>query len=161
MQRILKKQAKIILWILCFLWLVVLFWLSSEDGASTAQTSRFLSQWIVWLLQLPSKQLTQVDAKLRILAHFVGFFILGNLAATASKVTWKESKGLVLKVVAVGMMLAVLDEVKKLFITGRHLSWPEAGLNALGVVCGVLLSIWFLWRIDTVKKRTRKQEDMR
>jgi VanZ family protein len=80
-------------------------------------------------------------------------FILGTLTATASKITWKEAKGLGLKVIAVGAILAVLDEVKKLYISGRHLSWPEAGLNILGVVGGVLLSSWFLWWIANVKTR--------
>ncbi|MDD2395827.1 MAG: VanZ family protein [Sphaerochaeta sp.] len=150
---ILKKKSHVILWILCLLWLAFLFWLSSEDGASTAHTSQLFSQWVVQLLRLPQEQLAQVDAKLRVAAHFIGFFILGTLTATASKITWKEAKGLGLKVIAVGAILAVLDEVKKLYISGRHLSWPEAGLNILGVVGGVLLSSWFFWWIANVKTR--------
>ena len=57
-----------------------------------------------------------------------------------------------IKVITAGAVLAVLDEVKKLFITGRHLSWPEAGLNAVGIVCGVLFSLWILRLIARAKK---------
>ena len=140
------------LWILCCSWLVFLLWLSSEDGVSTAYTSRQLSQLILQLLHLPKKQLSQVNQVIRTLAHFVGFFVMGGLSYTASKATWAESKCLVFKVITAGVVLAVLDEVKKLFITGRHLSWPEAGLNAVGIVCGVLFSLWILRLIARAKK---------
>jgi len=43
-------------------------------------------------------------------------------------------------VIAVCGAIAVLDEVKKLLIVGRHLSWPEAGLNVLGVCAGVAIA---------------------
>ena len=140
------------LWILCCSWLVFLLWLSSEDGVSTAYTSRQLSQLILQLLHLSKKQLSQVDQVIRTLAHFVGFFVMGGLSYIASKATWAESKHLVIKVITAGAVLAVLDEVKKLFITGRHLSWPEAGLNAVGIVCGVLFSLWILRLIARAKK---------
>ena len=140
------------LWILCCSWLVFLLWLSSEDGVSTAYTSRQLSQLILQLLHLSKKQLSQVDQVIRTLAHFVGFFFMGGLSYIASKATWAESKCLVIKVITAGAVLAVLDEVKKLFITGRHLSWPEAGLNAVGIVCGVLFSLWILRLIARAKK---------
>jgi len=153
----LKKKSQVILWILCILWLAFLIWLSSEDGASTAHTSRIFSQWLMQVLHLPQKQLSQVDAKLRVIAHFIGFFVLGNLMAAASKVTWKEAKGIGLKVITVGAILAVLDEVKKIFIFGRHLSWPEAGLNILGVVGGVLLSSWFFWCCAAMTMRQKQR----
>ena len=149
---VLKKKSHILLWILCCSWLVFLLWLSSEDGVSTAYTSRQLSQLILQLLHLSKKQLSQVDQLIRTLAHFVGFFVMGGLSYTASKATWAESKHQVIKVITAGAVLAVLDEVKKLFITGRHLSWPEAGLNAVGIVCGVLFSLWILRLIARAKK---------
>ena len=140
------------LWILCCSWLVFLLWMSSEDGVSTAYTSHQLSQLILKLFHLPQNQLSQVDQTIRTLAHFVGFFVMGGLSYIASKATWAESKCLVIKVITAGAVLAVLDEVKKLFITGRHLSWPEAGLNAVGIVCGVLFSLWILRLIARAKK---------
>ena len=141
------------LWILCCSWLVFLLWLSSEDGVSTAYTSRQLSQLILKLFHLPQNQLSQVDQVIRTLAHFVGFFVMGGLSYTASKATWEESKCLIFKVITAGAVLAVLDEVKKLFITGRHLSWPEAGLNAVGIVCGVLFLCGIRWLIARVKTK--------
>lgn len=127
--------------------------MSSEDGVSTAYTSRQFSQLILKLFHLPQNQLSQVDRTIRTLAHFVGFFVMGGLSYTASKATWEESKCLVFTVITAGAILAVLDEVKKLFITGRHLSWPEAGLNAVGIVCGVLFSCGIRWLIARVEKK--------
>jgi VanZ family protein len=152
---VLKKKPHILLWTLCFSWLVFLLWLSSEDGVSTAYTSRQLSQLILKLFHLPQNQLSQVDQTIRTLAHFVGFFVMGGLSYTASKATWAESMGLVIKVITAGAVLAVLDEVKKLFITGRHLSWLEAGLNAMGIVFGVLFSCGIRWLIARVETKNR------
>jgi len=152
----LKKKSQILLWFLCFLWLVFLLWLSSEDGVSTAYNSRQLTQLILKLLHLSTKQLPQVDRTIRTLAHFVGFFILGGLSYTAAQTTWVESKNLLLKVMMPGIVLAVLDEVKKVYISGRHLSWPEAGLNALGILCGILFSRGLFWLIARIKSETKQ-----
>ena len=129
--------------------------MSSEDGVSTAYTSRQLSQLILKLFHLPQNQHSQVDQTIRTLAHFVGFFVMGGVSYTASKATWADSKCLVFKVITAGAALAILDEVKKLFIKGRHLSWPEAGLNVIGIVCGVLFSLWILRLIARAKKVNR------
>lgn len=34
-------------------------------------------------------------------------------------------------------IIAVLSEVGKHCVPGRHLTWSEAGLNVLGAVCGI------------------------
>ena len=101
---------------------------------------------VVRLLGLPSAKLTQVDTLLRTLAHFGGFFVLGALAYSAARLTWPGVGRIGLYVFLACGAMAMLDEVKKVFIPGRHLSWSEAGLNALGALCGVLV-VWGIFRL--------------
>lgn len=142
----LKKRANLWMWMLCFLWVILLLWLSSEDGPATARTSGRLAALVVRLLGLPSAKLTQVDTLLRTLAHFGGFFVLGALAYSAARLTWPGVGRIGLYVFLACGAMAMLDEVKKVFIPGRHLSWSEAGLNALGALCGVLV-VWGIFRL--------------
>jgi VanZ family protein len=114
--------------------------MSSQNGTQTAQTSLPLSRFVIWLLGLPGTALKPVDRHLRTLAHFAGFFVLGGAAYVSARVTWPGRRRRVAWIIALCGAAAVLDEVKKIFITGRHLSWPEAGLNLLGLLCGVMLA---------------------
>ncbi len=142
------------LWLVCILWLGVLIWLSSEDGTATAQTSGRLTAFVVALFRLPARDFEKVDHALRTAAHGVGFMILGWLAYTALRLTREAIRRPALWVIAVCGPIAVLDEVKKLLIAGRHLSWPEAGLNVLGVCAGVAIAAG-LYRLVRRKRALR------
>lgn len=136
----LSKHVRTLLWIVFALWLLLMVWLSSEDGQATARTSRWLAATVLRVFGLPQSQLNPVDRTLRMLFHFAGFFVLSGLLYTASRPTLSSGRLLLALVVGSCSIVAVLDEVKKVFISGRHLSWPEAGLNILGVCCGAIVA---------------------
>lgn len=126
------------LWIILVLWLSLLVWLSSQQGPASTRTSMAMARLVVGFLGLSQDRLSQVNHTLRLFMHFAGYFVLGGLAYPAFLITWPEKKRRRTEMIAICGMAAVLDEVKKVMISGRHLSWPEAGLNVLGVLCGVL-----------------------
>ena len=97
--------------------------------------------------------LSRVNQLLRIMAHFVGFLILGGVVSITAQMTWPNQRYNAVMVVVLCSVIAVLDEVKKIFISGRHLSWPEAGLNVLGIICGVSLSLVILWLAERREAR--------
>lgn len=157
-QTVLKTRAnrllQITVWLLSFIWLVFLVWMSSQDGEATANTSMRLANFIVRLFGIPVTKASEVDQLLRTLAHFIGFFILGCLVHISARLTWPDQRHGAILIVALCSAIAVLDEVKKVFITGRHLSWSEAGLNIVGVFCGVILSLGIQW--FTARRKTRR-----
>lgn len=146
----LSKRIRILLWVIFTLWLLLMVWLSSEDGVSTARTSRWLAALVVRVLGFPPSQLIAVDRMLRTAFHFTGFFVLSALMFAALRPTLASDGAALLLAISVCSVIAVLDEVKKVLISGRHLSWSEARLNVLGVCCGALavywLSQWVAWR---------------
>jgi len=150
-----NKPLLILLWVLSLGWLAFLVLMSSQDGAETFSTSMRLARFVTRLFGIPAARLSQVNQFLRTLAHFAGFFILGGVVHISTRATWPNRGHRAVMVVVLCSVTAVLDEVKKVFITGRHLSWPEAGLNVLGVICGVAISMGILWFV--VYRKTRRE----
>lgn len=106
------------------------------------------------LFQLPAQRLAQTDRALRTLAHLLGFFVLGGLLYAALIPIWAGVGERFSKALVIGATFAVLDEIKKIAIAGRHLSWLEAGLNVLGAVCGTLVALWLHGR--WMRRKTRR-----
>ena len=146
-----KKRTQLILWVLCAVWLVFLVFLSTENGTATQRRSRALAEWIVPLLQMAKSEIPRIDRFLRAAAHFSGFFILGGLTYSAAKCTFVNLRHTGLLCIVACGAIGVLDEVKKIPISGRHLHWPDVGLNILGVCCGVIVSLLIIKCVERFK----------
>jgi len=127
--------------------------MSSQIGPATAKTSMRLTTLIIRLLDISTTKKVLIDHLLRTLAHFIGFFILGVLSNSTARITFPNQKQKLILIFGICSLIALLDEIKKIYIVGRHLSWAEAGLNLLGVLCGTLLVDFFA----LIKTRPRDQ----
>ena len=152
-----KKRTQIILWILCITWIIVLVFFSSESGSSTQRRSRELAKVMVAVFQMAQTMVPQVDRFLRSFAHFAGFFVLGSLVYAAVRGTFTRLRHPSLLCMILCSGIGVVDEIKKLPIPGRHLDWPDAGLNVLGVCFGVVL-MTLIVRCAEYYKSTRFKE---
>ena len=134
---------QIVLWLLTILWLAFCFYLSWQTGEETAGFSQRIARFLLDLLgklgMQPDPQ--QFHAGLRLFAHFGVFFVTGLLTAAALLVSLPRGQGSkAFWIAAVSCaLIAILAEVGKLPIPGRHLTWSEAGLNVVGAVCGASL----------------------
>jgi VanZ family protein len=149
-----SKPIQVFLWILSISWLAFLVWMSSQNGPATTNTSMRLARFVVQLFGISATKLLRINQLFRTLAHFVGFFILGGVVHVSARMTWSNQRHRAVLIVVLCSVIAVLDEVKKVFISGRHLSWLEAGLNVLGVICGVAISLGILWLM--ARRKTRR-----
>lgn len=124
--------------VLSILWLVLAVFLSLQNGSGTGELSRSLTRWLVDLLSCFGLNLdfTTFHVFLRIAAHFIVFFVLGMLFAWSLNAWGATRIWHVLLTLAVVTAIAVLVEVGKLWIPGRHLQWNEALLNVIGAWCG-------------------------
>jgi VanZ family protein len=103
--------ARLNLWLPVVLWAGLIFTLSSIPSLGTG-----LGTW---------------DLVLRKLAHAGEYAILGALLVRALRRPGAA--------VALGVLYAVSDEVHQSFVEGRMGSALDVGIDAVGVVCGVLL----------------------
>ena len=119
-------------------WFSLSTFLSHQPGESTARTSRGLARRIRGVFhshrcgsEAEHDDVESLNGHLRSAAHFVIFFILTILSfwcfgflGVAGAVVW-----------------AVLDEVSKIPVPGRHYSFKDVMKNMVGVCLGVLLLI--------------------
>jgi VanZ family protein len=112
-------QAAVRRWGPVVAWAAVIFALSSVPSLGTG-----LGTW---------------DLVLRKIAHATEFAILAVLLVQALRDTgWA---------IAIGIAYAVSDEIHQSFVSGRHSSPWDVGIDAVGVVVGALLASR-RWRDD-------------
>ncbi len=141
-------------WSVPFIWLALLMWLSAENGTATNQTSSRLTAAIVDLLGISENHAAGLNHLLRTFAHLFVFFVFGGAVYYAAWVSQPYQSGAALRSFIACIILAVIDEVKKLWIPGRHLDWGEMGLNCIGAAVGVCLALYYIRRFMWRQKAT-------
>lgn len=144
-----RKFFSVLLWLTALGWAAFCLFLTWQTGEGTGALSMSIAQFLLRLLAragvTPDPAL--FHTKLRLLAHFGVFCVSGLLfagALAASMSLGRRSRDWVFFIPAAGCSAgAVLAEVVKLQIPGRHLQWDEAMLNVAGVVLGVF-AVWLL-----------------
>lgn len=133
-----------ILLIITVVWFVFMTWLSHQNGNDTGETSRHLAEELGGLFG--SVDITELNGKLRQVAHTVVFAVLTVLVLTTVCVGGGSWRAVVIAVVVL-LFWAWCDEYTKPLmeklglIPGRHFSWYDVGLNILGVVIGSAVGI--------------------
>lgn len=138
----------IVLWGGLVAWLGVIYYLSSQNGEQTAQTSLALTHKLAaFVFENPTDaQLADFHMILRKFAHLFLFFLLGSLTTWVSAVTFPKGKGILsgyYVLISMGMTLAAgyFDEWHKQFIAGRHFDFAETMLNLKAGACGVIFAM--------------------
>ncbi|MDD3228331.1 MAG: VanZ family protein [Oscillospiraceae bacterium] len=155
-----KPKIALLFWLLTLAWLVVCLFLSSQNGTETGRLSMGLSQAIIRVLKLPPDLLSDINRHLRTVAHVIVFFVLALLGGCASGVSFKNFRTAPLWPLVPCAAIAVLDEVRKAYIPGRHCSYPEAMLNVAGCAmgCAVSFLILMIYHQRTAHKNDTNKE---
>ena len=104
----------------------------SSDGLSLA-----ITQWlspILYKLGITG-DMWSLNRIVRKLAHVFEFAVLGGCLYVALHQFNREYAGL--KVIAIGLVIAILDECLQLTSIGRHASIRDVAIDTAGVIIGV------------------------
>lgn len=134
-----RRWLSILLWCLTAGWLILALFLSSQTGAETGNLSMSISSFIGKALGLAESTTPTINTVIRKAAHIVVYLILSSFAAAAAIITFTKHRFAWLWPLPPCVLIAILDEVRKAAIPGRHCSWGEAGLNVLGCVVGGII----------------------
>ena len=122
-----------------FLWIGVIFYLSSGQG-SFEQTSRFIGPLLAFLFpDVPPETLAGYHGFIRKSAHFFAYAILGLLAFRA----YRWFRGWPALALSIVLAVAVLDELNQSFNDQRTGSPADVLLDFTGGLCAVA-SAWML-----------------
>ena len=138
-----KKSVKAIL---LFLWMGVIFFMSSQPQIESELTSNLVAELIFRICAFLSGG-SQMDLSvflerylqpIRKLAHFSEFLILGMLVFSNLKEYMK--KHLIIYALLFSSLYAVSDEFHQLFTEGRYCSFRDMLIDVSGALTGILLS---------------------
>ena len=149
-----KWRGRFIVYAPLFLWIGVIFFLSSTQGAMQ-NTSRFIRPLLEWIFPAASPEtLTIYHGYIRKFAHFAEYAVL---AFFASRAFWHSSLEFLRKNWAVCAMILVLliasiDEFNQSFNAQRTGAIYDVLLDCFGGICMIL----FILAIGRRKVKTEK-----
>ncbi len=139
-----RKETAItrIFWLISIIWMGVCLFLSWQKGDNTVELSEPIAVAVKRVIYVFGIEidLNIFHLWLRKAAHVFVFFIAGSLFFCSF---WRgmpksDRRGLYsfFATILLCMLFAVIAEVGKIWIPGRHLQWSETLLNVIGIVCG-------------------------
>lgn len=137
-------------------WIGIVLFLSFQNGDDTANTSLTFTQSILhfFIGSNPDWEVLVLwDKRFRLAAHFILFFLYGIISMQVL-VQWGKHLFLAGGIsIASGVFLAVVSEVGKLPISGRHCDFSEMGLNVAGAAAGTAAAMMFAWLVKGIKQK--------
>lgn len=137
-------MKRIFLTIAFVLYVVLILFLSFQPGGDTADTGMRFTNFILGLFiegDIPYETLVRWHMTFRLWVHPVIFCCYGVFAMGVTTEFIKKRWVCVLLTSISGILLAVLTEVGKWNIPGRHFDREEMMLNVVGVIAGVLVYV--------------------
>ncbi len=134
-------RERFLLYAPLFLWIGVIFYLSSSQGAMS-QTSLFIRPLLEWLFPLAPEETLQIyHGYIRKFAHFFEYFVLGFLA---SRAFWSSPKIFLRRfwyifAFLLVVLIASIDETNQSFNVARTGSIYDVLIDAFGGLVAVCI----------------------
>lgn len=140
-------KISVLLCIITICWMYLIYFLSSQNGDQTAQTSSGIAKILADLIYLEptESQINNMHIAIRKLAHICLFFVLGTLNFLSISSLIRQTTKNIKYITLLCAMLTTsaygfFDEWHKQFIAGRHFDLRETLLNIICGIFGVILS---------------------
>ncbi|WP_039764054.1 VanZ family protein [Caldicellulosiruptor sp. F32] len=134
------KRKIYIRWTLVFVWMAVIFYFSSQEGAISHQKSFSIALFIERIIEALAEKdiITAVNRKgfeflIRKIAHVTEYFILCMLFYRAFFETNKSSKKSAILSGIFSVLYAVSDEFHQVFVFGRGPSPVDVIIDSIGI----------------------------
>ena len=126
---------------------LVIWGFSLTPAEQSSQQSGFIRAFLLWLLgEGPLADFFIAHIRVRKLAHFAEYFLLGGEWAAYSRVSGRPRLWLW------GLPVAVVDELLQFLSPGRAPAVTDVLLDTVGFLCGVGL-VWLFVRVFCKKKK--------
>ncbi len=152
------RVAAIFWWLLAAGWIYVLFYLSRQTAADSAQLSGWFARGVLRRLSFLNIDETTFEHIMRKLAHFSIFAAEGFLIRIALYATKPRRFTNALIALLLCLPLAVTNELSELTAPGRGCSVTDMGIDMAGAFLGILIAslIAWIWESAVIRRRYRK-----
>ncbi len=149
------RAAAVFWWLLAAGWIYVLFYLSRQTAADSADLSGWFARGVLRRLSFLNVSERTFEFYMRKLAHFGIFAVEGFLVRMALFAT-KSRRGVnTLFAILLCLPLAVTNELSELTALGRGCSAWDMGIDMAGAVLGILVAALFAWIWESFAIRRR------
>lgn len=144
---ILDKYATILYWILVVIWMIVIFYFSSQPGGVSDSFSKNITEVIVNFIaniinipiDIAQQYLYSLNHIIRKIAHFTEYLILALLVINAFRESGVKKFKLYLYSFLLCILYAISDEFHQLFVPGRAGQLKDVLIDSLGSICGIYM----------------------
>lgn len=135
--------------IFLLIWMGVVFWFSAENALESKDTSGFVMQKILSVLNMEIEDKEMLEGYLRTFAHFV-LYLLGGLIACILVIVCNV-KHKILSTSMFGLLYAIGDEIHQIFVPGRSFEVKDIIVDFSGFLLGVLVVYALYWAGKRIK----------
>lgn len=121
--------------LLVFLWMLLIFLMSSFDATDSSNQSNFIVNIISNILNIENARL--LSFIIRKLAHFTEYLILGFL--TINMLNKNDISRKYLISILICIIYATSDEIHQIFVPGRAYQIRDILIDSIGSITGVYL----------------------
>lgn len=121
--------------LLVFLWMLLIFLMSSFDATKSANQSNFIVNIINNIFKIENIEL--LSFIIRKLAHFTEYLILGFL--TINMLNKNDISKKYLLSILICIIYATSDEIHQIFVPGRACQIRDVLIDSIGSITGVYL----------------------
>lgn len=139
-----RKQFKII--VSCaaaILWMLLIFYLSSQTSESSNSMSTGITEVI---MNFVDRVVPEVEIELesfnhivRKYAHFVAYLVLGVLVLNAHIISGRNEKRALLSTLVICVLYAISDEIHQAFVPGRGPQVKDVLIDSAGALVGIVI----------------------
>lgn len=138
---------------LAILWMAMMFFFSGQDGDTSSDLSRTVTEYIVSVIKPrnSSEAFFSIHFFVRKTAHFTEYAILGVLwsLVLATYPRLKGSRGLIALIISI--LWAVLDEFHQSFVSGRTPAITDVCIDSAGALFGILITAAAFWLFGKIR----------
>ena len=140
------KNSKILLivsWIAVVLWMILIFYLSSQPAVDSNKLSKGVTEVVVEALEkiVPNADLnnSKFNNVLRKNAHFFNYLILGLLITNALGQSGIDRKRSIVIAFSICIIYSISDELHQIFVPGRGAQIRDVVIDTAGAVVGICI----------------------
>ena len=166
-----KKAPLIFSWILVFLWMGFIFYMSAQDSTSSSGFSTPIAESVAeyqlkfGLINVgeysSSQYLINLESDIRMIAHSTVFFVLSVLVSMAMLASGIKKGRVLILSITLSLLYAFADEFHQFFVPGRASEMLDIYLDTLGILLGTALTVLASGIVGKRRKKSVSSESDR
>lgn len=159
------KKRKIVLWCMVAVWMAVIFMFSAQEGETSSKLSGAVTESFITTVNpadgnieklLDESYFLKIERFVRKFAHLLVYIVLGGLLMGALLCYPMKQSLRMLLAFLLSALYAASDEFHQMFVSARHASVTDVGIDSLGACIGILAVSIVSWTICAYRKRKSK-----